>query len=195
MKRKFKFMAMAAMTATLVFFASCDKNDDEKQPSVLERDYFTVQNATIHQGAIPQLSSAGAFNNVTINRNVLPGGSSFVSLNSAEQISEIYVSVDGINEYFRCVPNVNATQTQSMTMQSATNVAQFVILFSQNLSQSFTIQISALLSNGSLTQLYTAPLTFVNAGTGALQVSLSFDNDKDVDLYVVQPDDEVIYYS
>jgi hypothetical protein len=39
-----------------------------------------------------------------------------------------------------------------------------------------------------------APLQFVNAGTGALQVSLSFDNDKDVDLYVVEPNGNVIYY-
>jgi hypothetical protein len=184
---------MAIVAIAAIVFASCKKNNDEPEQSVLEQEYFTVQNATVQQGAIPQSSSAGGFSTVTINRNVLPGGSSFVSLNSAVRISEIYVGVEGVNEYY----SLNAGATPSSTglsLQAATNLSQFVILFSQNLSSSFTIQISALLSSGALTSLYTAPLQFVNAGTGALQISLSFDNDKDVDLYVVEPNRRVIYY-
>ncbi|MDR1983830.1 MAG: hypothetical protein LBQ28_03285 [Prevotellaceae bacterium] len=192
---------VAFRSATILFFGallsmftfvSCDKNEDEKPSSVLEQEYFSIQNATVHQGAIPQLTSGSSIGSVTINRNVLPGGSSFVSINSAETISEIYVSVEGVNEYY----SLTSLSAQAITRASAQSQAAstFVILFSQNLSISFTIQISALLSNGTLTTLYTAPLHFVNAGTGALQVSLSFDNDKDVDLYVVEPSGQVIYY-
>jgi hypothetical protein len=193
MKKVKTFMAIMAIAATSQFFASCHKDGDSKPQSVLEREYFTVQNAEVQQGEIPQSSSAGTFSGVTINRNVLPGGSSFVSLNSAERISEIYVGAAGVNEYYRLAVNAQGTQA-AMQAAAQTNLAQFVILFSQNLSQSFTIQISARLNSGSLTSLYTAPLQFINAGTGALQVSLSFDNDKDVDLYVVEPDGGVIYY-
>jgi hypothetical protein len=190
--KKTKLMAIIAMSATSLFFASCHKDGDSPQ-SALESEYFTVQNVTVQRGEIPQSSSASMFSSVTINRNVLPGSSSFVSLNSEERITEIYVGVAGVNEYYRLATNAQASQA-AVRAAAAANLAQFVILFSQNLSQSFTIQISAMLSNGSLTSLYTAPLQFVSVGTGALQVSLSFDNDKDVDLYVVEPDGSVIYY-
>jgi hypothetical protein len=194
--KKIKNMAILALTAMAVVFTSCDKNDDEKIKSVLENEYFTIQNATVHRGDIPHTSSGSSIGDVTINSNVLPGGSSFVSINSETQITELYVSVEGINEYYSVNP-ASASSTQSAIQTQAASagyLAQLVILFSQNLSQSFTIQISALLSNGSFTSLYTAPLQFINVGTGALQVSLSFDNNKDVDLYVVEPNGNVIYY-
>ncbi|MDR1680649.1 MAG: hypothetical protein LBS12_02550 [Prevotellaceae bacterium] len=175
--KKTKIMMAIAAIAVMSVFASCSKNDDVPEQSVLDRQYFTIQNATLKQGAIPQSASSSAFNSVTINNNVLPGGSSFVSLHSEVSITEVYVGVEGVNEYYLLSGSL-----------------QFIILFNQNLSHSFTIQISALLSTGVLTSLYSAPLQFVNAGTGALQVSLSFDNDKDVDLYVVEPSGRVIYY-
>lgn len=156
------FGAIAMMTV----FASCSKNNDVQEQTVLDREYFTIQNATLKQGAIPQLASSVALRSVTINQNVLPGGSSFVSLNAEVQISEIYVSVESVNEYYCLVA-------------SDEEPATFIILFSQNLSQSFTIQISALLNSGALTSLYSAPLEFMEAGTGALQVSMSFNNEKE----------------
>ncbi|MDR1198736.1 MAG: hypothetical protein LBK94_06945 [Prevotellaceae bacterium] len=176
--KKIQNMAILAFAAMAVLFTSCGSDDDNN--SGLENEYFTIQNATVHKGSIPNASSGNSIGDVTVNRNVLPGGSSFVSINSVTQIQEIYVSVEGVNEYYRVV---------------ASTETQFVILFSQNLNRSFTIQMSALLIDGSQTQLYTAQLQFIKVGTGALQVSLSFDNDKDVDLFVVEPNGNVIYYS
>jgi hypothetical protein len=197
MKKYFQFSVfMVMLMALCVGFPSCSGDkDEEKQSSVLEQGYFSIQNATVNHGAIPQLASGSSIESVAVNRNVLPGGSSFVSIHSAEAISEIYVGVEGVNEYYSVASSAHApAQASRVYASSQANASTFVILFSQNLSQSFTLQISALLSNGSLTTLYTAPLQFVNAGTGALQVSLSFDNDKDVDLYVVEPNGRTIYY-
>jgi hypothetical protein len=183
--KKIQNMAILAAAVVAVLFTSCGSNDDEKVNQVLENEYFTVQNATLHKGSIPNASSGSSIGDVTVNRNVLPGGSSFVSVNSVTQIQEIYVGVEGVNEYYSVV---------SASASSTENISQFVILFSQNLNKSFTIRMSALLIDGSLTLLYTAQLQFIRVGTGALQVSLSFDNDKDVDLYVVEPNGNVIYY-
>lgn len=69
-----------------------------------------------------------------------------------------------------------------------------VLLISQSLDHSFTIRIAARMADGEITEIFTSEVGYIRAGTGALQISLSFDNEKDVDLYVVQPDGEVIYY-
>lgn len=40
----------------------------------------------------------------------------------------------------------------------------------------------------------TVPVTVVSVGTGEVQVSVSWDAESDVDLHVVQPDSEEVYY-
>ncbi|MDR2127071.1 MAG: hypothetical protein LBP63_09615 [Prevotellaceae bacterium] len=192
MKRTNKIMAIIAISSMV--FASCSSNDDTKPQSILEREYFTVQNATVEQGELPQSSTGDAFRGVTINSTVLPGGSSFVSLYSEERLSEIYISVDGVKEYYRLPVNATHATTQAAAVEE-TNLSNVVILFSQNLSKSFTIQLSARTEGGEIMSLYSKPLEFLDAGTGTLQVSLSFDNDKDVDLYVVEPNGNVIYWN
>ena len=101
-------------------------------------------------------------------------------------IQKIYVSIKGSNQYYTITPN-----------QTKSNVFDFVMLLNQSLDQSFEILMSALLSDGTTTSIYKSDITYYAAGTGGtggLQVSLSFNNEKDVDLYVIQPDGEIIYY-
>jgi hypothetical protein len=99
--------------------------------------------------------------------------------------------VKGLNYHYVVKPT-----TEESTLRATTTeiVYTFVLLFSQNLNESFEIQITAQLSDGTIATIYTTQISYIEAGTGGLQVSLSFDNDKDVDLYVVQPDGEVIFY-
>jgi hypothetical protein len=106
----------------------------------------------------------------------------------------MYVGVTGVDGYFS-VPASAASNSPLTTMAASSDIiSTFVLLFSQNLSGSFEIQIGARLSDGTITAIYTAQITHIAAGTGGLQVSLSFNNDKDVDLYVVEPNGRVVYY-
>ncbi|MDR2064540.1 MAG: hypothetical protein LBP85_02340 [Prevotellaceae bacterium] len=116
MKRTEKIMAIIAMSATV--FASYDKNDEKPQSS-LGQEYFTVQDATLQRGEIPRQSTGDAFSGITINSKVLPGGSSFVSLRSEEQISEIYVSVENVSKYYRLPVVASGTSTQASNNHSA----------------------------------------------------------------------------
>jgi hypothetical protein len=195
MKKYFKFsMFMVMLMALCVDFSSCSKNNDEEEPtSVLEQEYFSVQNGVVHQGAIPA-GTAASLGSVSLNHNALAGGSSFVSINSATAVSEIYIGVTGVNEYVSVPASGGGQQSAVAYAASAAVVNTFVLLFSQNLDQSFEIRIAARMSDGSITTVYTTQIALIAAGTGGLQVSLSFDNEKDVDLYVVEPNGNVVYY-
>ena len=178
---------VAVIVALVMAFSACKKNDsssNEGGETNLLKNYFTIENAIYHAGSFPNSSSETTLDNANINGTVLAGGSSFVSIDSEQPISEIYVGVQGINGYYSFVPN---------TTKSNENTYVFVILLSQNLDSSFVIQIAAKTSSG-ITKKFSKSLTYQKQGTGALQVSLSFDNEKDVDLYVVKPDGVVVYY-
>jgi len=187
MKRLNLLFFVAVFTMFCVGFSSCKKDDKNDSKNVLEDQYFTLQNGVYHSGTIPSSPSGISIADcININSTAINGGSSYVSISPGQQISEVYASVQGVNSYY-------SIQPQSSSMGDVVTYS-FVILFSQNLSESFNIMLSARLSNGSLTGVYNAVISHIEAGTGSLQVSLSFDNDKDLDLYVVQPDGEVIYY-
>lgn len=196
LKNKFNLRNMVAIAiclAGMTTFFSCNKDKDKNSiNNALEDEYFSVQNGTLHNGTIPSSASGISLENyININRKALPGGSSFVSIDTNNEISEIYVGVANAGSYY----SINPQNQDSQGLRTTIINYSFIMLFSQNLNKSFEIQISAKLNDGSLTQLYTITIEYVKAETGSLQVNLSFNNNKDVDLYVVCPDGEKIYYA
>lgn len=182
----FIFFIVAMLSVLAIGFTACTSDDDEKipeKPAVVLSEYFSIQNATIVSGTIPSNPNGLSIGEVSINSTVIAGGSSQVSIATEQNIQKIYVSVKGTNHYYVISP-----------AQLKSTVIDFIILLSQGLSKSFDIQISGLLGDGTTTSLYQSSLTFHAVGTGGLQVSLSFNNEKDVDLYVIQPDGDIIYY-
>lgn len=165
---------------------SCSDKDDSPDRNPIEKEYFSIKEAEYVGNDFPQATGSAALNRVNMNRNVLAGGSSIVTLVSEKQITEIYIGVAGAAGYYRYVPGT--------TRADETTIYPVVLLISQNLDHSFTIRIAARMADGEITEIFTSEVGYIRAGTGALQISLSFDNEKDVDLYVVQPDEEVIFY-
>lgn len=182
---RFSYLALILLvSAALLVVWGCKKDDDDDKKGSEVEKYFSVQNGTLVEKSFPASNTSLTLNDVGINENILAGGSSIVTIDCEESISEIYVGVSGKSGYYKISPDV---------MKSGAGVYTLLLLISQELSDSFTIIISALTSSG-VTQAFTCELHYIQAGTGALQVSLSFNNEKDVDLYVVQPDGDVIYY-
>ena len=161
-------------------------DDDKDKPGILEEKYFTIPDATYVRGNFPTATSDMSVGNVNINKNVLAGGSSVITINSEETVSEIYVAVSGENEgYYSFDPTVSRAETHMYNV---------ILLVSQNLTGDFSVRIATKTTSGEITKEFIANVKYIAAGTGALQVSLSFDNEKDVDLYLVKPDGSVIYY-
>lgn len=175
------------MACAMFIIVSCKKDKDEENGNPLEENYFSIENATFENGTIPSGTVSYLLEGVTLNQNVLPGGSSYVSISSEQNYEAFFVGVTGVDGYYKVTPTI-LRSTNEIIMYN------FIIQVSQNLNGGFEIILSGLTPDGEITQSFTQTVSYIQAGTGALQVSLSFDQAKDVDLYVVQPDGNVIYY-
>ncbi len=193
MKTKRFLTLLSVATLAAGTFASCDK----KEPEVvnpLENEYFTIENATFNSGNLPTATTDETFSVDGINNTILNGGSSIVTISSPTPLAKFFVAVQGIAGYYA----VNA-QAVPGTRAEGDHVYQFTLLISQNLADEFTVRVAAQTQSGDVMPEFTHEFGLLVAGTGALQVNMSFSNDKDVDLYLVLPaasgeEREVIYY-
>lgn len=173
--------SMVLLFAVALLWA-CSKEESESQ---LEKNYVTIENSKYVDGNMP--SGASNVASFTINQYVLAGGSSILKIYSQEQISTLYIGVADQPGYLSVTPTF---------IGSSNGVYEYmVILFlSQNVGASFSFTVTAKLATGSVTSIWSKPVEYIPAGTGALQISLSFDTSKDLDLYVVEPDGNIVYW-
>ena len=132
--------------------------------------------------SLPDGSDDGAALQVATNAAVIPGGSTPVTLSSTTPFSVVVVAIDGIGGYYEIqLPSPVLTVQLFVTLAQELAALDFVWVFG---------------ISGDLTPFgyATTPVTVVPVGTGDVQVSLSWMTEADVDLHVVDPANEEIYY-
>lgn len=178
MKKFFKNLVVAALA--VVLFSSCGLGSNP-----FKTNYFDISGATFVNAPIPSPSGELPTPQISINRSAIAGGSSIVNISSVSSISTIYIGIKGESYHY---------ELSTTGISVGTNIYSFVLLISQHLHQNFTIIIVVKDSAGNISYEWTAAVKYIEAGTGALQISLSFNKEKDLDLYVVRPDGSIIYY-
>lgn len=189
MKKITLFFGAILVTATLLFVA-CGK-DKEKDATI--NKFFRVENATLVSEQMPDANSDDVIS-VTMNQNVIPGGSSYVSVKSDDAARKILIGMKGQTGYYELTPSTKD------------HWYSFVLLVEQNITLDegqtfFTVQVAIQEEDGDISQIWETNVNLMTVGTGALQVSLSFNNAKDVDLHLIEPEytdadgDDVSFYS
>ncbi len=161
--------------ATLVF-VGCEK-DNEVNPTI--NKFFSVENATLIKKNMPEPTSTNEIE-VSMNGNVIPGGSSIVSLETEKAAKKILIGMKDQAGYYEMLP-------------TARGMYSFVVLVNQDINlgedaDGFTIQVAIEDEDGAISKIWESEVALIVVGTGALQVSLSFDNAKDVDLHLIEPE-------
>ena len=164
------FIALAA-----VCFVGCKKDKE-----VTIKKYFEVQNANLVAEKFPSSTSNETIE-VYMNSGVLPGGSSIVNVEALTDIQKVLVGVPGEIGYYE----VAVGRSSDM---------YFTMIINQKLEEDFEIEVAIIDGDGKVSRIWTSTIQLIAAGTGVLQVSLSFDNAKDVDLHLVEPNGYEIYY-
>lgn len=137
--------------------------------------------AVRHSGS-PPAAGAGPTVTVTGSGTVITGGSSQVTVAGSAQFTDVYVVVDGVDGYYQLtLPGPVTNQDLLLTLGQRIPVQAF------NLSY-------GLGASGTTGVYQTVPITVVQVGTGEVQVSVSWNVESDVDLHVVEPGGEEIYY-
>lgn len=161
---------------------ACSKDSKKKSiPSLPEHpaDYgFAVQGATFIAETLPE-STLEFAPEVNLNHNYISGGANYVTVKSEVEASKIIVAHSGKEGYYE----VPATSFLTKDI-----VYDFIMVFDQEFTDAgFNVTVAIIDKNGEVSEYYTTTITLVEAGAGTLQVSLTFNNDKDVDLHLIEP--------
>ncbi len=184
MKKKLPKIAVLFLLVGLFSACSSDDSNNEPQVDATVNDLFQVQNANLQHKEFPNATSDATLEIVSINTNVIPGGTSYASIQTSTPAQKIYVGAVEEAGYYEIQPENSAELDQN-----------FILKINQlNEEESFTVRLAYLDENNQVSQTVYADLLITNVGTGTLQVSLSFDNDKDIDLHLIEPDGEHIFY-
>lgn len=183
--RKVALFCGALLLAATMFFVACGK---DYQATI--QKFITVTNATLVEEDMPAATMAEAVD-VLMGLNVIPGGSSFVTVNAPVAAQKILVGIKDQTGYYE----VPVTNDRDYTYD-------FVMIVDQRIDlgediNTFTLQVAIMDANGNVSRYWESPIGLVTVGTGNLQVSLTFDQHKDIDLHLIEPeieDDTLSYY-
>ncbi|HJQ19999.1 MAG TPA: hypothetical protein VJ867_06600 [Gemmatimonadaceae bacterium] len=179
------FVRTLALPAAIVLIggASCS---DSTAPSNDIRDYITGVaaatggSASFHSGDVPS-DGSGPVVTVSGNSAMILGGSALRNLSSGSAFTHVVVAIAGVDGYWDLT--VPSTTSQNVTLTLAQNLPQ----------QSFTVQYAAGTGAG-VGAFDTEPVTIIQVGTGDIQVSVSWNTATDVDLHLLEPGGEEIFY-
>jgi hypothetical protein len=183
MKTMMKFKFVSAVFAVGILFSSCAKEPVDPITALLE-----LPGSTLKDGDVPNNiggANAPIINTLNANVNFIAGGGCPIQVFSTAQgsntISKVFLGADGYDKYYEMTVLSSLFSINPIVMQSVTR-------------NSITLKVSVGDNAGNVSSVHTATLSRVDAGTGVLQISLTFDKDTDLDLYLVEPNGEVIYY-
>ena len=168
--------------------------EQEEVESLISENFFSIEDSPYVLSLGEDVEITEELTGVELNANVLPGGASIATISTEEKLKDIYVGVEGEQGYYR----LNADDYLVDEPEEVSRTAQnFVYSFTMYMSQQLAVNFNITIVVQTITNNFLAwgqEMDYMQAGTGDLQVSLAFSNAKDIDLYVVEPNGNVIYY-
>lgn len=181
---------LIAIILTVGFFSSCgllgnkDKEDNKAAEQEFTENHFSVMDGKFRKKELPKANSSNLdITNVSGNSTVLAGGSNNIKINTVSSASALLVGIEGVEGYFEIEPD-----DKRRVAASAEREFKIVLLLGQQLKGD--TKLTFLLTDGKSNYgtYYTIVLNLLEAGTGTLQISLSWDQPNDVDLHLFEPE-------
>ena len=153
------------------------------------RDYIAAVatsaglDAAFH-GGFPPAAAGGPVITIGGSGAMITGGSSIRTVSSGTPFTRIIVAVDNVAGYWE------------ITLPAAVTLEEIILTLAQTLpAASFNVDLALAAAAGGVGNYGSEFVQVLNVGTGILQVSVSWNSNADVDLYVVEPaGGEEIYY-
>jgi len=179
---RFDLKASAAGLAVAVGLAACGGDDGSRLP--VEEYISRVSADDGAEGMIdptPIIEDGGASPSVDGPSMGITGGSGTYEVSAAEGTAAILVGVDGVRGLWRVEAGTASTILLSFGAKPP--------------ALDFDLTFRAIGAGGGVGEVATFPVELLAVGTGELQVSLSWNTETDVDLHVVEPGGEEIFYA
>lgn len=138
-------------------------------------------------GEMPCISVDQITATVDANGEALPGGANIIAVTTSVQIEYLYISVsDQPGYYIKAV--------DSPEISNGKYVYRVPLLFPQTWDYGVVVTVSGRTKDGLAFACKELHIGYHKADTGALQVSLTFENEKDIDLHLYTPSGKHYYY-
>lgn len=181
MRRKSIILALACMALAIAIVACSKDSKKNNNPSLPDHPAgygFAVQGATFVAETLPA-STLEFVPVVNLNNNFISGGANYVTVKSEVESSKLIVANAAKEGYYE----VPATSFLTKDI-----VYDFIMVFDQEFTDpTLNVIVAIIDKNGNVSEYYTTTITLVVAGAGTLQVSLTFNNNKDIDLHLIEP--------
>lgn len=138
--------------------------------------------ATVKTGTAPA-ASGGPSASVASGASVGQGATGEIIVTSATAFRRIFLSVTGRDGHYE------------IQLPADVTAATLLATFGTTVSGAVTVNYAVATAAGAVGAPVSANVNIINVGTGDVQVTLTWNTSADVDLHVVEPNLEEIYYS
>ena len=201
-----KIIILSFLIFPILFFTSCGGDDDNEveeeidlnvlidpsDPNAISQVLIFPDNTQTNEGSVPSSSTQPQAPDIdnAIEQILSSNGSTAVINYSYSNVSGnlagCYVQVDGAGNYFTVPYSESSSTSGSLLLPVGIPV---------NVDEGqFCINFSIYDNSGLISNVVTTCISVLRLGTGAIQISLSWDNTSDQDLYVTDPEGETIWY-
>ena len=157
--------------------------------TTLETEYLTIEGGSYNSSELPLTEEApDLITSLQLNKTVITGGSNIINFSSTTLLKQAMVGINGVKGYID-VP-------LESVFDKVSNLYHYTVLLSlsQKLEKDFHLDLVVKSEDGEVSKPYSTNISTIKAGTGTLQISLSWDLDDDLDLHVFEPDGDEVYF-
>jgi hypothetical protein len=202
-----RFVLLQVAVALLLVGTACKKSNESDTPVtefVVGMSSFDTSNQAAQQSGQPPSASGGPTVAVSGNTNVVDGGSNSFQVTSNDPFQKVIVSVNtpagAVASASTGFPQVSAGIAPGffeLTLPGPVTSEFVIVSFAGNIPvESFTLQFQAVSANGAVGTIATVQTAVVPEETsGSLQVTVTWDAAADVDLHLVEPNENEIFWA
>jgi uncharacterized protein YfaP (DUF2135 family) len=192
-------VALAAV-GLLVALAGCTGDEPEptaEPPRSVVNDYVTdvrvvgqQTRAEVRTDALPEGSAGGPDLTARTEATVVNGGSLLEPVRSTGRFTRLRVAVDPADPSGAAFPGY-----VEVALPAAAEAAQLVVSVAQGLpDESFALRYAAVAADGTQGRPVRERISVLAVGTGQVQITVSWDADSDVDLHVLDPYSDEVFF-
>ena len=149
----------------------------------------------LKQGFVPS-TGTGPTVMTSGNRTVVNGGTTAVEVTADSLFSSIFVSLAGTSQGLSTSSDTGLGAYYEVTLPSPQMTASVLLALPQELRNSeFELFFAVANDSDAIGPFTRMDFDVVQVGTGDVQVTLSWDADSDVDLHVVDPNGDEVYFA
>ena len=198
-----RLAVLALVVAVLT--AACNTSESPFMPSSSNRS-LSVQDFVVSAsidgspgglggGFAPSPSGGPVILDVIGNQFIVNGGTSMMTVTSVSAFSKLYLSIAGASFGIGNESEADPGGFFDVSLPAAATSASLLLAFPQEIPTSkFDLFFAVEDTNGAVGSFSSVTFDVIQVGTGDVQVTLSWDVDSDVDLHVVDPSGEELYF-